>query len=151
MRRLANIQYIQIYIEKMLTKVFFWLKKFACAIYSLFDFYTVGSPRELELDNLNYLEVSVTCPKSIKFNMLLLTFFEATEKITLSLYSFVFWSSWPFEIINSWIWIWQWPFGYMNFLYFFHFFFFYNFNFVVESTLSLYSHCWSLIAWFLLE
>ena len=37
-------------------------------------------PREHELDNSNHLEVSVTCPKSIKFIVLLLAFFMATKK-----------------------------------------------------------------------
>ena len=37
-------------------------------------------PRELELDNSNHLEKSVTCPKSIKFFVLFLAFFKATKK-----------------------------------------------------------------------
>ena len=37
-------------------------------------------PREVKLDNSNHLEVSVTCPKSIKFILLLLAFFKATKK-----------------------------------------------------------------------
>ena len=37
-------------------------------------------PRELELDNSNHLEVSVTCPKSVKLIVLLLAFFKATKK-----------------------------------------------------------------------
>ena len=49
-----------------------------CSLVSLISFYVL--PRELELDNSNHLEVSVNCPKSIKFIVLLLAFFKATKK-----------------------------------------------------------------------
>ena len=56
----------------MLTGGIFLIKKLACAVYSLFDFYSVCSPTGNE--------VSVTCPKSIKFIVLLFSFFKATKK-----------------------------------------------------------------------
>ena len=75
MRRFTNIQYIQIYIKNILTGGIFLIKKLACAVYNLYFL-----PGELELDNSNHLEVSVTFRKSIKFIVLLLAFFKATKK-----------------------------------------------------------------------
>ena len=59
MRRLTNIQCIEIYIENMLTGGIFLFKKLACPVYSFFDFHSACSPRELELDNSNQFEVPV--------------------------------------------------------------------------------------------